>query len=74
MMISRVNHGLLNIRLDMFPRRPRKKKATLYLAFLDKLCFLYVQIVHLLGYSDVGNPLGTFLRFVGLWLSGLGAI
>ena len=68
------NHGLLNIRLDLLQRRPKKKKASLYLAFIDKLYFLYIQILCLLGYSGMGNPLGTFLKFKILWLSGSGAI
>ena len=66
-------HGLLNIRLDLLPRRPKKKRASLYLAFIDKLYFLFIQILYLLEYSGMGNRLGPFLRFVGLWFCGLGA-
>ena len=66
-------HGLLNIRLDLLPRRPKKKKASLYLAFIDKLYFLFIQILHLLWYLGMGNRQGPFLRFVGLWFCGLGA-
>ena len=67
------NHGLLNIRLDLLPRRPKKTKASLYLAFIDKLYFLSIQILYLLEYSGMGNRLGPFLRFMGLWFCGLGA-
>ena len=67
-------HGLLNIRLDLLPRRPKKKKASLYLAFIDKLYFLFIQILYLLWYLGMGNRHGPFLRFVGLWYCGLGAI
>ena len=66
-------HGLLNIRLDLLPRRPKKKKASLYLACIDKLYFLFIKILYLLESSGMGNQLGPFLRFVGLWLCGLGA-
>ena len=68
-----LKHGLLNIRLDLLPRWPKKKKASLYLAFIDKLYFLFIQILYLLEYSGMGNRLGQFLRFVGLWFCGLGA-
>ena len=63
-------HGLLNIRLDLLPSRPKTKKASLYLAFIDKLYFLYIQILCLLEYSGMGNPLGTFLKVEALWFCG----
>ena len=66
-----LDHGLLNIRLDLLPRRPKKKKASLYLAFIDKLYFLFIQILYLLWYLvGMGNRQGPFLRFVGLWYCG----
>ena len=63
---KKASHGLLNIRLDLLPRRPKKKKASLYLTFIHKLYFLFIQILYLLWYFGYGESTGTIFEVRGI--------
>ena len=72
-MCKGIHHGLQNIRLDLLTRRPKKKKDSLYLAFIDNLNLLFIQILYLLVGIQIRESTGSIYEVRWIMVYGLSA-